>query len=386
MTSSTTKTRRPRASTFGTVGKLPSGRYRVEYRVDGVRHSGGQTFATRAEADAFLAKVQTEVGQARWIDPAEGKTTVADLASLWLASNPRKRASTIARDRSILDTHVLPVLGKRPLASVTRHDVQSLVDSWAAEQAPSTVGRQYSALRAMFAYAEDSERLPRTPCRGRIRLPHVTLVERPELSADDLERLAGALDENQATMMWVGVVLGLRWAEVAGLTVGALDLLGGSLQVAHQLTREHRTLGPPKSDAGKRALACPAWLIDDLAAVLARRGLTAADADALVFVSPDGAPLHYSNWRRRVWRPATIAAGMPALRFHDLRSTAATALVAAGTDVKTAQTRLGHSSSRVTLDLYARSTARGDRSAADAVGAYLRPSRTDNARQTHGRA
>ena len=91
-----------------------------------------------------------------------------------------------------------------------------------------------------------------------------------------------------------------------------------------------------------------------------------------MFVSPDGSPLHYTNWRRRVWRPATIAAGMPALRYHDLRSLAATALVASGADVKTTQARMEHSSSRVTLDLYAKATARADRLAADAAGEYLR--------------
>jgi integrase len=232
----------------------------------------------------------------------------------------------------------------------------------------------------MFAFAEDTDRLARTPCRG-IRLPRVHLVERPELSGDDLERLAGALGEDQAVMMWIGAVLGLRFAEAARLTVRALDLLGGSLHVRSQLARDG-TLGPPKSAAGHRTLACPAWLIDDLAVALARRGLTAADTDAFVFVSPDGSPLHYTNWRRRVWRPATVAAGMPALKYHDLRSLAATALVASGADVKTTQTRLGHSSSRVTLDLYAKATTRADRLAADAVGEYLRPSRTANARRT----
>jgi hypothetical protein len=60
------------------------------------------------------------------------------------------------------------------------------------------------------------------------------------------------------------------------------------------------------------------------------------------------------------------------LRFHDLRSMAATALVAAGVDVKTAQTRLGHSSPSLTLGIYARATAAGDRAAAEAVGQYLR--------------
>ena len=62
------------------------------------------------------------------------------------------------------------------------------------------------------------------------------------------------------------------------------------------------------------------------------------------------------------------------LRF-DLRSMAATALVASGADIKTAQKRLGHSSSRMTLDIYARATGDADRAAADAVGRFLRPDR-----------
>jgi len=63
------------------------------------------------------------------------------------------------------------------------------------------------------------------------------------------------------------------------------------------------------------------------------------------------------------------------LRFHDLRSLAATALVASGADVKTAQTRLGDSSARMTLDVYARATVDADRSATDTVSAFRRPSR-----------
>ena len=121
-------------------------------------------------------------------------------------------------------------------------------------------------------------------------------------------------------------------------------------------------------------MAIPRWLAEELAGVLHRRGLTAADGDAFVFVSSTGAPLHYPNWRRRVWVPACERAGLPGVVFHDLRSLAATVLVATGTDVKTAQRRLGHSSAKVTLDVYARATAAGDRRAADLVGDYLRPS------------
>jgi hypothetical protein len=177
---------------------------------------------------------------------------------------------------------------------------------------------------------------------------------------------------DQGTMMWLGAVLGLRWSEAAGLTVDRLDLLAGAITVDRQLARTGE-LVPPKSNAGFRTLACPQWLVDQLAALLTRRGLTAADGSALVLVGEGGKPLDYTNWRRRTWVPTCERAGLPGLRFHDLRSLAATALVAAGVDMKTAQTRLGHSSPQVTLGLYERATVAADRKAADAVGAMFAP-------------
>ena len=97
------------------------------------------------------------------------------------------------------------------------------------------------------------------------------------------------------------------------------------------------------------------------------------DVSALVFVSPGREPLHYSNWRLRVWLPACAAAGLYQLTFHDLKHTAATALVEEGVDVKTAQVRLGHANPLTTLGIYAQVTERADRMAADRVGERLRP-------------
>lgn len=184
-------------------------------------------------------------------------------------------------------------------------------------------------------------------------------------------------------MMWTGAVLGLRFAECAGLTVDRLNLVAGTVTIDRQLGRDAQ-LSVPKSAAGERTMACPAWLVDDLAVLLSRRGLTVNDPIAFVFVSPTGAPLHYTNWRRRVWLPACREAGLSDLVFHDLRSLSATALIRVGADVKTTQHRLGHSSPQVTLGLYARATAEADREAAERVGAYLRPTR-GSARGVHAR-
>lgn len=361
---------------FGNARKLPSGRYQASYWHDGMRHTASGTFATKADAQLWLARAESDLSRGSWIAPGAGKVTVAEVAQRWLGSNPLKRSSTVQRDRAIIDAHVLAALGSRRIDQVTKAEVQSVVDGWATTLAASTVGRMASVLRAIFRYAVDSELVARSPVSG-LRLPRVGLVERPTLTADDLGCLADALGP-QAPMMWLGVLGGLRWAECAGLTVGNLDLLSGTVTVRQQLGRDLK-LGPPKSVAGRRRLALPEWLVEDLAAQLARLGLTAADRDALVFCAPKGEPLRYQNWLRRTWRPACQASSFPTLRFHDLRSMAATALVSAGVDVRTAQTRMGHSSPSVTLAIYARATAEADRRAADAVGRALGSARARGA-------
>jgi integrase len=112
-----------------------------------------------------------------------------------------------------------------------------------------------------------------------------------------------------------------------------------------------------------------------------------------LFTAPAGGPLRYPNWLRRVWYPATIAAGLgemvedaatgrrryKGLGFHDLRRASATGLVAAGIDVKTAQSVLGHTDARVKLDLYAQVVAEQQQAAADAMAShFLDPTPRDN--------
>lgn len=231
--------------------------------------------------------------------------------------------------------------------------------------------RNYGVLRAILASAVEADLIARSPCRG-IGLPSVEPLERRMISPSELTLLADTIPAEYRPMVYVGAALGLRWGECAGLKVGRLDLLRGTLTVAWQRTHSPSGLmveGPPKSKAGRRVVAMPSALVAMLADHLARRGLTAADQGAYVFVSPDGEPLHYSNWRRRVWGPACGAANLPSLQFHDLRRLCATGLMAEGVDVRTAQARLGHSDPRLTLAIYAQATSEGDRQTAEQMGA-----------------
>ncbi len=344
-------------------------RYEVRLRApDGRQYK--KRFRTRRDAEAFEARELADRSRGVWLDPRDGQRSFGDVASQWLATNPAKRSSTRARDESILRLHLLPEFGERPLASIRPRDVQALVNAWNEKNKPRTVRRQYDVLRAVFGSAVDEDCLARTPCRN-VKLPEVLPLERPFLNGDQLATLGQEVGDAYAPMLYLGTVLGLRWGEIAGLRVGRIDFDACTVTIAEQLTRgEHgrEVLGQPKSKAGRRRCSVPQPLIAMLETHLARRGLTSGDADAFVFVSPKGLPLRYDRWRRRVWLPAVERAGLPGLTFHDLRRANATALVLDGVDVKTAQTRLGHSDPRLTLAVYAMATTEGDLAASQRLG------------------
>jgi integrase len=157
---------------------------------------------------------------------------------MWLASNPRKLGGSWQRDEIVVRVHILPVLGSRPVGSLTPGDVQSLVNGWAAKHAPETVRREYGVLRAILNHALANDMVGRSPCR-RIKLPEVAPVRRHIIDGEQLGRLAAAMGgvEGYGTMAYLGTVDGLRWGEVAGLRVGQFDFEAGTVHITQTVVR-----------------------------------------------------------------------------------------------------------------------------------------------------
>lgn len=359
-------------------------RYDVRLRtLDGKPYT--RTWRTRKEAETYERAELTARDRGDWVDPTQRARTFDDIAAEWLASNPAKRPVTIARDRGAITLHLSPAFGDRRIGSITPKDVQALVTELGSKMVASSTVRTYAVAAAVFRYAVDRDYIAKSPTRT-VKLPKIERANVHVFTPEQLVALSDAMPVEQSPMVWLGAVLGLRWGEVAALQVRDIDLLAGELHVRHSLTKDatgRTVIGAPKSDAGTRTLSIPAPLVQVLAAHLRTVGLTAADDGALVFPDSRGGPLVASNWRRRVWLPATVAIGLGTIDedtktyagpvFHDLRRTSATGLVAAGVDVKTAQARMGHSAVRLTLELYAQAVPEEERKAADALGERLMP-------------
>ena len=109
-----------RRRTFGTIRKLPSGRYQARYTSpDGVRHRAPRSFATKAEASRWLAASENDLARGTWTDPDAARVALDAYTRGWLKARPNLRPRTIDLYDLLLERHILPAFGHHTLATLT---------------------------------------------------------------------------------------------------------------------------------------------------------------------------------------------------------------------------------------------------------------------------
>lgn len=153
-------------SRWGSVRKLPSGRYQARYAVGTTWHNAPNTFRTKREADAYLAVVRSDVDRGAWIDPDASKVAFHAFAARWLAERPQLRPRTVELYEGLLRLHINPVLGDIELGQIT----PTRVRTWRADMltagkpGASTVAKSYRLVHAIFATATEDGVVLRNPC------------------------------------------------------------------------------------------------------------------------------------------------------------------------------------------------------------------------------
>jgi integrase len=333
----------------------PSGRWEARYRDDRGRLRG-KTFATKVEARRFLARVNADVQRGDYVDPRGGKEMFGSLATAWLASGLHWKPLTRRRYEGVLTSHLLPEFQESPVGSIDRHGVQEYLGKLVAGGlSPGTVRKIYAVLRMVLDTAVETRALRANPAIG-VRLPKASARKMLVLEAFQVEQLAVEVGAPYELLIRFAAWSGLRAGEIAGLQLSDVDLLRARVQVATSVADMGGALlrGDTKNSR-VRMISIPADLRDEIAAYLNARGVTGAEPDAALFVGPKGGPLRHGNFYSRRFRPAVGRALPPSLhglRFHDLRHTCASLLIANGWHPKAVSDHLGHASIQITMDLY----------------------------------
>jgi integrase len=351
---------------FGTIRKLPSGRYQARYSgPDGVTYPADDTFATKGEAERWLILKEAEILDGDWINPDAGEILIVDYASTWIDERPGLRPKTVKNYRSLLRNQVAPYLATVTIAELTLARVRrwrkKLLDSGVSE---ITTAKAYRFLRAVMSTAVDDGLIKRNPCRikgaGSEDSP-----ERSVLSVAQVYALADAIGLRYRALILLAAFSSLRWGELAALRPEDIDLDACTVRVTRQLNKPGAkpVFGPPKSRAGRRVVVFASLIVPDL-----RKHLDALPAGAeLVFTSPEGTALSNTNFRRRVWLLALDTVGLSEIHIHDLRHTGNQFTADAGANPRELMARMGHDSPRAAL-IYLHSSDARQRALAEAVG------------------
>ncbi|MCV7176161.1 tyrosine-type recombinase/integrase [Mycolicibacterium sphagni] len=337
------------SGTFGSVDRLPSGRYRAQYYgPDGRRHKAPTTFVAKRDARAWLSLRQSEIISKAWQPPdavQAPKIAFGEYVEMWLVT--RQVGGRPLKDRTrehyrkLLDEYVLPTFGSLPIASITADDVREWYATTLTDK-PTMRAHAYGLLRTVMVTAASDGKISQNPCviRGAGTAKRVHKV-RPATVAE-IGVIADEMPTQWSLMVLFAAWLAMRFGELTELRRKDIDLRDEVVRVRRAVVRtdDGFKVTTPKSDAGIRDVAIPPHLLPAIEAHLSTH--VGGKADALLFPAVGGGHLAPATLYRRFYA-ARARAGRDDLRWHDLRHSGAVLAAATGASLAELMARLGHS-------------------------------------------
>lgn len=318
------------------------------------------TFATEPEAKRFVGDCDDRgaswaLAEYRRAKDADDEMTLDEWAEVHFGALTKPAQTTVRRYRRIYAGTWAPHLGHMRLSQIERVHIASALNR--AEGSDKTLKNKWAVLTHMLKMAAQDGKILRSPTIG------VGLPERSSHETEEHRYLTHAefwaVVEATPTY-WQPLVItlggtGIRWGELAALTVGDVDTENGALRITKAEKQDpdnpSRTIiGPPKTKRGRRTVSLPRDVLDVLEPLLEGRKRT----DRL-FLPPNGGPLRHRTFYRDIWLKKSVGTSgirEPFPRLHDLRHSHVAWLIAIGTHPSVIQRRLGHEKITTTLDTY----------------------------------
>jgi len=302
---------------------------------------------------------------------------LAEFASEWWMGTRSLSAHNRRRYRSLIDVHIVPYFGASPLGSIHVSDVTQFTASLTEKGlAPKTVRHAYTLLMEIL---RDGLRHPPLPTREQRRrmLPRDLPKRKRYLTAKEVDVLAATspMAPRYRAFVLLGAYGALRWGELAGLRLESLRLIERKIEIIET----DQGTEPKWGSAGTVTILTS--IAEELAHHIEKFGV---GESGHVFTSPEGYPLAYSNFYRRVWVPAVRAAELAPFTPHGLRHTAVALAIATGAHPKQIQELCRHRSITTTLNEYGGLFESLHEALADSLEATIQASRAGQMRDEGG--
>ena len=375
-----------RANGEGSIRKRPDGRWEGRYTAGRDPETGKTVYKnvlgkTQAEVKAKLKQAIQETSEVDTLKAAQ--YTVGQWMDIWFENYAKIKVRPTSHQtyRGYIDNHIKPNIGKIQLNKLTTLELQKLykkllsrgrVDRIEAKGqpkglSPKTVRNIHQVISSAMDFAKAQKLIAVNPTDG-CALPK---LEHREMKTLPVEQLASFLREAKESgvfeMYYIELATGLRRGELLGLKWEDLNLEQCTLRVQRQVSRINGEVveAPLKTKNSYRTIS----LGTDAVGILKEQRKKCGSSE-YVFPSPTGGPISPDSVIQMLHR-VLKRAGLPKVRFHDLRHTFATVALQNGVDIKTVSGMLGHYSAGFTLDTYAHVTTAAQREAAKTMGNIL---------------
>ena len=375
-----------RANGEGSIRKRKDGRWEGRYTAGHNLETGKPIYRnvlgkTQAEVKE---KLKTAIQETQSLDFSKtGQYTVGRWMDVWYENYAKikVRPSSHQTYKGYIENHIKPNIGDIPLEKLTTLDLQRLYKTLLANGrvdrleskgqpkglSPKTVRNIHQILSSALKLAQEQRIILTNPAEG-CALPKVEHREMKTLPVEQLQSfLREAKDSGVFALYYLELATGLRRGELLGLKWEDIDLEHGDLRVRRQIARINGRVveAPLKTKNAYRTLP----LAEDTISILEEQKKKVGSSP-WVFPSTTGGPISPDSVLHMLHR-VLKRAGLPQVRFHDLRHTFATLALQNGVDIKTVSGMLGHFSAGFTLDTYAHVTTSAQKAAANTMGKLL---------------
>ncbi len=273
------------------------------------------------------------------------------MAEEWLGSLNGLRDRTVEDYTRTLRLHVLPRFGNRLIDSLDVEDILRFLKELDANYTAWTVKTILTPLSRLLSYAVRVGVLDASPVSklDRWDRPSVRFRAHRILEQHEIAPLLDAAPAQYRTVLASALFTGTRQNELLALRWKHLDFVAGFVRVRTSLDRQGQD-APLKTDNAVRDVV----LIDSLARLLRahHRSSRFTERDDFVFASRTGSALHWRNVTRRCLQHAVRDAGIEPIRWHDLRHTYASMLIATRASITFVSRQMGHADPSITLRVY----------------------------------
>jgi len=326
-------------------------RYHIIYYV-GKKQKWKGSWKTKAQAEKALVETMNKINFGEYKELKEA--TFSEFAEKFLSFlKGRVKKSTYDFYRYIIVPYLIPYFGDYSLKAITPFLIEEYLAEKRKEGRLSQTSLSYHlrVLKTMFKKATLWEFLIRNPAELVESIPRREKKEMDIFSLEELRLFLETVkkkDPKFYPLFLTAALTGMRRGELLALKWEDINWNTSQIHVRRTLSSDGKFTSP-KTKAAVRAIIVPPSLLS----VLKKWRLACPPSRLdLVFPNEKGKPMDAKNLIHRHFLPNLRRAGLKRIRFHDLRHTYASILIAQGENLKFIQSQLGHASSRMTLDRY----------------------------------